>query len=147
MKAIATLTLLSFVAGCLLALLQLFTADRIEQNQRDAEKQILAGLVDSIDSEILREQGIELVNTEIRGYGGTMKIVVAFRGEEILGVRVLSHGETPGFSEVLKPNDWIGQFEKQSVHEVDAVTGATITTNAVIRAVKDSLRGREDSKP
>lgn len=146
MKAIASLTFLALVAGCLLALLQLFTADRIEQNQRNAEEQILADLVDSIDPEFLREQNIDLVTTEIRGYGGTMKIVVAFRAEEILGVRVLSHGETPGFSEVLKPNDWIGRFQKQSVREVDAVSGATITTNAVIRAVKDSLRGREDSK-
>ena len=147
MKAIATLTLLALIAGCLLALLQLFTVDRIEQNQRDAEKQILAGLVDSTDPEILREQGIELVNTEIRGYGGTMKVVVAFRAEEILGVRVVNHGETPGFSDVLDPTGWIGQFEQQSVHEVDAVSGATITTNAVIRAVKDSLRIREDSEP
>lgn len=147
MKAIATLTLLALVAGCLLALLQLFTADRVEQNQRNAEERILAGLVESTDPESLREQGIDLVTTEIRGYGGTMKIVVAFRAEEILGVRVVSHGETPGFSDVLKPSDWIGQFSKQSVHEVDAVSGATITTNAVIRAVKDSLRRREDSEP
>ncbi len=147
MKAIATLTLLALVAGCLLALLQLFTADRVEQNQRISEEQVLAGLVESTDPEFLREQGIDLVTKEIRGYGGTMKIVVAFHAEEILGVRVLSHGETPGFSDVLDPTGWIGQFAQQSVHEVDAVSGATITTNAVIRAVKDSLREREDREP
>ncbi len=145
MKVIVTLTLLALVAGCLLALLHLFTAGRIEQNQSNAEKQILVGLVDSTDPEFLHEQGIDLVITEIRGYGGTMNIVVAFRAEEILGVRVLSHGETPGFSDVLKPTDWIGRFGKQPVYEVDAVSGATITTRAVIRVVKDSMRA--DSTP
>lgn len=143
MKAIATLTLLALVAGCLLSSIHLLTQERIEQNQRNSEAQVLAGLVDTVDPEMLREQGVELVNIETRGYGGTMKIVVAFHEENVLGVRVLSHGETPGFSEVLKPKEWINQFAQKSVDEIDAVSGATITTTAVRRAVEDAIRNRQ----
>ena len=145
MKAIMTLTLLALVAGCLLASLQLLTEDRIDQNQRNAKAQILAGLVDTTDPELLREQGIELVNTKVRGYGGAMQIVVAFRDEKVLGVRVLSHGETPGFSEVLQPADWIGQFAEIELRDIDAVSGATITTTAVLRAVEKLTRKSTDS--
>lgn len=143
MKAIATLTLLALVAGSLLSSIHLLTQERIEQNERNSEAQVLAGLVDTVVPELLREQGIELVPIETKGYGGVMKIVVAFREEEILGVRVLSHGETPGFSEVLKPTEWINQFAQKSVDEIDAVSGATITTSAVRRAVEDTIRNRQ----
>lgn len=143
MKAIATLTLLALIAGGLLSFIHLLTHDRIEHNERNAEAQVLAGLVNTSNLELLREQGIELVNIETRGYGGTMKIVVAFREEEILGVRVLNHGETPGFSDVLKPTDWINQFGAKPVQEIDAVSGATITTTAVLRVVEDAIRNRQ----
>lgn len=143
MKEIITLTLLALIAGCLLASLHIVTQDRIDQNQRNAEAEVLAGLVDTSVPELLREQGIELVNIETKGYGGKMKIVVAFRKEEILGVRVLSHGETPGFSNVLKPTEWINQFAERPVEHIDAVSGATITTTAVRRAVQDVIRNRK----
>ncbi len=143
MKAITTLTILALIAGFLLSSVHLLTRDRIDQNKLSAEAQVLAGLVDTSDPKLLRAQGIELVNIETRGYGGTMKIVVAIREEEILGVRVLSHGETPGFSDVLKPTGWINQFAEKPLNEIDAVSGATITTTAVRRAVMDGIRRRQ----
>ena len=145
MKAIATLTLLALIAGCLLATLDVVTRDRITQNQDNAEAQALAGLVETTDLALLGEQGIELLEIQTRGYGGAMKVVVAFREEEILGVRVLSHGETPGFADVLHPAAWIGQFADSRVDDIDAVSGATITTKAVLRAVKDAIRIRKNS--
>lgn len=145
MKAIGTLTLLALIAGCLLTSLQLLTQDRIAQNQHNAEAQILAGLVDTTDPTLLEEQGIELLEVETRGYGGPMQIVVAVREDTILGVRILSHSETPGFSDVLKPSRWVGQFAELQLDEIDAVTGATITTSATLRAVRDAIRNREDT--
>lgn len=142
MKSIAILTLFALISGFLLASIHTLTQERIIHNELISETKALAGLVDSTEPEFLHQQGIELVYTEIRGYGGTMKIVVAFREADIHGVRVLRHGETPGFSDVLLPTAWIKNFSTLPLAEVDAVSGATITTNAVLRAVKDATRTR-----
>ncbi|MXZ43893.1 MAG: FMN-binding protein [Gammaproteobacteria bacterium] len=147
MKAIAKLTLLALISGCLLAILHSLTTDRINQNQRDAEAEVLADLVDTTDPELLREQGIELITLDVGGYGGTMKVVVAWQDDELLGVRAVSHGETPGFSDTLHPSAWIGQYGNVPVEDIDAVTGATITTTAVIRTIQDSFREREGRQP
>ena len=147
MKEIVTLTLLALIAGCLLASLDLLTRDRIALNQQVADATVLAGLVESTDLDVLNAQNIELLEVETKGYGGTMAIVIALRNGEILGVRVLRHSETPGFADVLRPTEWIDQFAHSEIQDIDAVSGATITTRAVLRAVGDALRHRKESQP
>ena len=78
-----------------------------------------------------------------QGYGGSMDVVAAFRGGKLWGVRVTRHGETPGFADILDPSDWIGRIDADS--HVDAVTGATITSNAVLRA-RDKALARWDAE-
>lgn len=91
------------------------------------------------------------------GYNAPIALLVgiAIPSGEISGVRVVNHRETPGLGDLIdiRKSDWILQFDGKSVDdpsasgwtvkqedgEFDAITGATVTPKAVIRAVHNTL--------
>ncbi|MEY3219727.1 MAG: hypothetical protein RIT27_1084 [Pseudomonadota bacterium] len=90
------------------------------------------------------------------GYGGSIQLLVGITTEgNLLGVRVLSHQETPGLGDGIeeKKSQWIYSFnglsldylplEKWAVKKdggiFDQFTGATITPRAIVKAVRKSL--------
>lgn len=90
------------------------------------------------------------------GYAGPIRLLigVAYSGE-VSGVRVLSHRETPGLGDLIEADksDWLEQFPDTSLETpprgqwaverdggaFDQITGATVTTRAVVRAIKQTL--------
>lgn len=91
------------------------------------------------------------------GYAGPIRLIVGVdRDGMLLGVRVLEHKETPGLGDQIeaRKSDWILGFEGRSLGNppgeawrvkkrgghFDQFTGATITPNAVVTAVKDALQ-------
>lgn len=94
------------------------------------------------------------VDTE--GYGGTITLMLALNTEgEIIGLRTLSHKETPGLADKIETDksDWILGFNGSSLANTplkdwavkkdggkfDQFTGATITPRAVVRGVVSGL--------
>lgn len=90
------------------------------------------------------------------GYAGQMKIMLGIDTEgKILGVRVISHKETPGLGDKMevKKGDWILRFdglflgnppiEKWKVKKdggiFDQFTGATITPRGIINGIRGGL--------
>ncbi len=90
------------------------------------------------------------------GYGGPMEILVGIDVKgHLLGVRVLSHTETPGLGDKIEvsKSDWIKGFSgkgldnltqaewavKKDGGQFDAFSGATITPRAVVKAVHRAL--------
>lgn len=75
---------------------------------------------------------------EAEGYGGTLKVVVSMNGSDITGVKVTEHHETQGVG--TRAIDTLPQAiaEKNSV-DVDSVSGATITSEAIKQAVSQAL--------
>jgi len=84
------------------------------------------------------------------GYGGAINMMVAFNPQGyIQGLQVLSHSETPGIGAIIA-EDWfsdafVGRIgilvsarRATSPQEIDAASGATISTNAILRAVNDA---------
>ncbi len=76
------------------------------------------------------------------GYGGVINLWVAIDAtDRVTGVRVVSHHETLGIGDVIDTSrsGWILGFgSRAAIHDgdtIDGVTGATITTRAVIAAV------------
>ena len=71
--------------------------------------------------------------------GGTkLAVKVTLDGEKIDAVEILSHSETPGVSDRairLMPE----RIVEANSFEVDAVTGGTVTSNAIKAAVADAL--------
>lgn len=90
------------------------------------------------------------------GYSGSIRLLVAVdTNGRLLGVRVLSHKETPGLGDGIdrRKSNWIDAFAGRSLGdpapdgwrvrkdggEFDQFTGATVTPRAVVRAVHNAL--------
>ena len=90
------------------------------------------------------------------GYNGTIELLLGIdRDGSITGARVTQHRETPGLGDDIDiaRSDWIRSFDglslnsipeaawsvKRSSSQFDAFTGATITPQAVVRAVYRAL--------
>ena len=87
------------------------------------------------------------------GYNGDIELLVAINATgQLIGVRVTRHQETPGLGDAieLRNSDWIRQFENLNLGTINArdwqikrkngrfdqLTGATITTGAMLRAIR-----------
>lgn len=98
------------------------------------------------------------VSTSAKGYGGTIKVMTGFDAEtgNIIGVNVYDNStETPGLGAKTSETDFSGQFSGGSSENgftvakdadknpgkdsVDAVTGATISSRAVVKAVNQAI--------
>ena len=92
----------------------------------------------------------------VPGWGGPLNMIMAVNpAGEVMGVRVISHKETPGLADKIEraKSDWITRFEGKSLTntseqqwkvkkdggEFDQFTGATITPRAVVRGVHEGL--------
>lgn len=70
--------------------------------------------------------------------GGDVKVKVTMDGDKIAKIEVLSHNETPGVSDPAFAGIPEAIIAAQST-EVDVITGATKTSDALIAAVNDAL--------
>ncbi|WP_027338808.1 FMN-binding protein [Halonatronum saccharophilum] len=73
-----------------------------------------------------------------RGHQGDIEVEVVVGDGSISEVNVLSHNDTAGIADGAIEGISDAIIEGQSV-EVDAVSGATNTSNGIIDAVKDAL--------
>lgn len=77
------------------------------------------------------------------GYGGELEVEVTIENDEITGIEVVSHSETEGLGDEAF-DDVIGQIiDNQSTDDVEAVSGATESSNAVVNAVDNALEEAE----
>lgn len=91
-----------------------------------------------------------------QGYGGEIKLIMGVNNKgEILGVRVISHAETPGLGDNIEADKsrWIYSFNGLSFDNLaedqwkvkkdggvfDQFSGATITPRAVVKAIREGL--------
>lgn len=99
---------------------------------------------------------VMMIVTAPDGYNGDIRLVIGINAAgTILGVRVISHRETPGLGDPIETekSDWIYSFEHKSLRnppssswavkrdggQFDQFTGATISPRAVVRAVRTTL--------
>ena len=80
------------------------------------------------------------------GYGGPMELLIGVAGGEVTGVEILSMLETPGFGEKIDDPvfkaQFIGKTPDDAVavrDDIDAVTGATISSRALTKGVRQAL--------
>ncbi len=124
--------------------IQLFKDNGYEENTVD-EVQI------AFDQE-QKELGYVITVTSTQGYGGDIQFLVGIRMDgTVNGISILSISETAGLGmeaeKVLKPqfqNKQVDEFTytktgSTSDQEIDAISGATITTNAFTNGVNAAL--------
>lgn len=76
--------------------------------------------------------------TEAEGFGGTIKVETTFTEEEIVKIEILENSETDGIGTPAIEQIPSNIVEFQSLG-VDAVSGATMTSNAIIEAVSKAV--------
>lgn len=95
-----------------------------------------------------------------KGYGGDIDILVGLEDKTtIKGISIVSHLETPGLGNRITESFFTDQFAGVSIDdvalkrdggEVDAITGSTLSSKAVIKAVSETalekVRLIEDSE-
>ena len=72
------------------------------------------------------------------GMGGDVVVKVTMDGDAIASVEVVKHGETVGIGDKAIEAIPAAIVAAQS-SEVDAVAGATVTSNAIMQAVKTAV--------
>jgi len=146
------------LCALLLALTWLATRERIAANRSAAERAQLAALTGAEvptapqwrDGIWATGDGRQVVRVRVNGYGGPMTLLVAMaanapaKAPRLLGVRVTRHQETPGIADFLsRPRSgWLAELRDlpaPAVSDIDGVSGATITSRAVLRAVAEAF--------
>ena len=157
LRNVAALAVLTLFAGAVLAWFAEVTKDEVAGNRLEAETRVLRELIGVEtgagdrapwrarqgrpygalgDADVvLCERDLVVLRVAGSGYGGGFRLAAALNLDgSIKGVRVLDHAETPGFSDILStPSAWLDSFTTGDVH---AVTGATITSEAVMATVE-----------
>ena len=155
MKPLASLAAIGALCGALLAGTHALTADSIRANREAHAWRIAFELIGgSFATAGLKWDGdrLELPNgyvlkrSSIAGYAGPIELLAAFRPSDdgtgtLAGVRVTKHQETPGLGDFIDSanSPWILGFARRPPAQVDAITGATITSEAVKRGVSALL--------
>lgn len=101
------------------------------------------------DTPILtRQKDITIINTtdlasDIEGYAGTTPVNVYIKAGKVLKVETLENEETPKYFEMVEKGlmkKWNGKPVKVAEKQkVDVVTGATVTSEAVIENVRRGI--------
>ena len=79
------------------------------------------------------------------GFGGDLTLMVGYRADgTVAGVSVVSHSETPGLGARVNDAEYLSQYagksgsltlNKDGGNDIDAISGATISSRAVLSAV------------
>ncbi len=180
------LAIFAVVASALVALTYQITKNQIAANERESLLKSLHVLVDKdqhdndmyVDNITLsvpklnyRDNPITIYRarqngkpvaaifnvTSPKGYSGPIKLLIAIdNNDTVIGVRVISHKETPGLGDAIdiEKSDWIRVFEGRSLSnptekgwrvkkdggEFDQITSATITPRAIVKTTLQTLQ-------
>jgi len=163
---VTTLVLLAAICGLLISTLHALTYTTIVENrQQYATNQLKAVLGNTSENIIQLDDslyfsessgkltGFIFKQSTNRGYNGNISAWIAINpAQEIRGVRVYEHQETPGIGDKIdtQVSDWIRNFDGTTLAEnnwsitkdggdFDHFTGATITSRAMVNSVQTGL--------
>jgi hypothetical protein len=144
------LTIASLIAGRLL-----FPEEEIDE--RPYLQEVAPGVAFSqkggIPPHYESASGISAFNSydivpSIRGYAGPIKLLIAINDKGIItGIKVLEHKETENYVRYMLSHKYLSGFLGKSVNDpfevgrdVDAISRATISVNALVRTIRESSR-------
>ncbi|HPE94499.1 MAG TPA: RnfABCDGE type electron transport complex subunit G [Bacillota bacterium] len=155
---VLSLFLICLTVSVLLALTNDLTADKIAQQEADALRESMQSVIPDADS--FSESNTEgiyaayksgknigwAIKVTVKGYGGDMTVLVGIGNDDVIkGVSILSHSETPGMGAKADDDDYLSQYTGKNAEtltlgaDIDAVTGATVTSSALIGAVNEAI--------
>lgn len=164
-KMVVCLVAIAVVTAALLSIVNGLTAPVIERNNQQQLEDSLKEVMPAENFNIVKDEngvtvysaekageiiGFCVVNFE-KGYGGDVKIMTGVNVDGTVNkVTILEHGETPGLGANAEKADFIDQFigkikgvavnkNTPSGNEIKAISGATITSTAVTKAVNTAI--------
>ena len=159
---IVFLTVVVFLSVVSLTLMDQMTREKILAAQQSEIQQMLSTLFPNLETfQYDEDSGLYtiLANTatigqaqmlQAVGYGGAIDILLGIEPDgRVRGIRIISQQETPGLGAKIIESKFLDQFAGLSVNEialsrdggsVDAITGATISSRAVVEAVAETVR-------
>lgn len=121
-------------------------ADRFKLEVGDTEKSFFVGKFDGKPKAVAFE-------TYGKGFGGDVGLMVGIEVDsgKLLGIGVTTHGETPGMGSKAKDDPtFVSQFKGMELKDsykvatdggqINAISGATITSRAVCSATTDAVK-------
>jgi Predicted NADH:ubiquinone oxidoreductase, subunit RnfG len=162
---IGTLLVITVITGLLLAVVNQFTApiitEKVVQARFNAMAAIMPTATDFEDVDYQGDAVIEgmvaayqdghflgwCVNVGHNGFDGPVSMIVGIDPNgAVIALEVLAHTETPGLgTKAVENPDWLSQFTGSDLStKVDAISGATKSSNAVINGVQHALTAVAD---
>ncbi len=164
-KIALNLAMACLISGCIIAVTYFFTADAAVaasiKLRDDTMKTMVDGSTGIKEIEGKDEwyevyKGDELmgyiVPSDTKGYGGTIELLVAVDPEgKVLTYKILTSKETPGLGDNASKKEFTSQFtgkttehlivtkDPSDTEEIQAMSGATITSKAVTLGVKAAV--------
>ena len=150
------LTIVVAICVVLLAFTDSITRDKIKAQEEEGIKTMLAQLFPEMSRYDFKDDiymiysdgervGFAFIATG-RGYGGNITILVGLEDETtVKGITIVSQTETPGLGTRITEPSFSEQFSGIAINdialsrdggEIDAVSGATISSSAVVDAVR-----------
>lgn len=154
------LTLIVLVSVVLLVVMNRVTKPIIQMQQESEIKSLLGEIFPDMDDFEYRDEiyfiyqngenvGYAFLATG-KGYGGEISILVGVDTDfNVNRVIILSHSETPGLGAKITEDSFTNQFRGLSLDEialtkeggkVDTITGATISSRAVVEAIRNTIK-------
>lgn len=178
-RLLLALTLIASIAGLILSQVEMATREPIKEQRRLQMLKALAAVLPAFDNSpdtdtVTLENGVDkkgkpvevtfyrgrkrevLVGTAFKvvapdGYSGNIFVMVGVApNDQIIGIEILTHAETPGLGSKISEAWFKDQFKgkgldnadwrvKKDGGQFDQITGATISPRAIVGAVKKGL--------
>ena len=146
------LTAICTTVTLLLALTNLLTVGRIARNAEIKAADYAPANAEGTVYKAFDAEGSLIgvvVTTQAGGYGGTIEVMTGIRADgSVSGVNILSMEETPGLGAKAKDDRFLRQFKgltgsgatvNKDGGDIDALSGATITSRAVTKVVNEAV--------
>lgn len=155
------LGIISFVAAVLLSLTYILTKPIIAQQELNSERESISAFLPNIDKiEKIENEGKVYYKCYSQGrligyglvifapgYSSEIKVMIAVDKQKIIkGIKVLEQQETPGLGSKIAEDEFTEQFKNKKAEElilgenIDAISGATISSKAVIETVEKRVQ-------
>ena len=160
-KAILSFLSLGLIALGTLYLTDTYTRSRVEDNRLYQQNETVRELLK--DREITQQPNStggtnpcdywQITKLEVAGYSGIISglaLIEDIGKHERLSLRITAHNETPGIGDFIdhRKKSWIQALDGNSFEEwsdLDSVTGATITSLAILKMANSAFELERDS--
>lgn len=159
-KPVLVLVCICLVVTALLAYINSVTSPIIAKAEEEKTRQAMTEVLSEADSfekleiENLPERVTEAYSATngagyvfmltTKGYGGDMKLICGMDADGVIEqCKTLSHAETSGLGSKTAEDPYRNQYcgkSAETLGEVDAITGATISSNAYKNAIEDAFK-------